>query len=48
MECEATQGRKALVGKLFYQVSLEELVPAEHLLRRVGYWRRSTSPWRDG
>ena len=28
-------GRKALAGKLFYQVSLEELVPAGHLLRRV-------------
>jgi transposase len=28
-------GRKALGGKLFYQVSLEELVPAGHLLRRV-------------
>jgi transposase len=28
-------GQKALAGKLFYQVSLEELVPAEHLLRRV-------------
>jgi transposase len=28
-------GRKALVGKLFYQVSLEELVPEGHLLRRV-------------
>src|SRR5215207_6902304 len=29
-------GRKALAGKLFYQVSLEALVPAGHLLRRVG------------
>jgi transposase len=28
-------GRKAPVGKLFYQVSLEELVPDGHLLRRV-------------
>src|SRR5436190_5326298 len=28
-------GQKALVGKLFYQVSLEEFVPAGHLLRRV-------------
>jgi transposase len=28
-------GRKALAGKLFYQVTLEELVPAGHLLRRV-------------
>ena len=28
-------GRKALAGKLFYQVSLEELVPDGHLLRRV-------------
>jgi transposase len=28
-------GRKALAGKLFYQVSLEGLVPAGHLLRRV-------------
>ncbi len=28
-------GRKALAGKLFYQVSLEELVPGGHLLRRV-------------
>lgn len=28
-------GRKALAGKLFYQVSLEALVPAGHLLRRV-------------
>src|SRR5215207_7659779 len=28
-------GQKALAGKLFYQVSLEELVPAGHLLRRV-------------
>jgi transposase len=28
-------GQKALAGKLFYQVSLEDLVPAEHLLRRV-------------
>src|SRR3954471_22166929 len=28
-------GQKALGGKLFYQVSLEELVPAGHLLRRV-------------
>ena len=28
-------GRKALAGKLFYQVSLEEVVPAGHLLRRV-------------
>ena len=28
-------GRKAPVGKLFYQVSLEELVPEGHLLRRV-------------
>src|SRR5215210_4076479 len=28
-------GQKALVGKLFYQVSLEELVPAGHLWRRV-------------
>ena len=28
-------GRKALACKLFYQVSLEELVPAGHLLRRV-------------
>jgi transposase len=28
-------GRKALAGKLFYQVSLEELVSAGHLLRRV-------------
>ncbi len=27
-------GRKALAGKLFCQVSLEELVPAGHLLRR--------------
>src|SRR5919109_1060346 len=31
----AMMGRKALAGKLFYQVSLEDLVPAEHLLRRV-------------
>ncbi len=31
----AMMGRKALAGKLFYQVSLEELVPAGHLLRRV-------------
>src|SRR5215210_925126 len=42
-------GRKALAGKLFYQVSLEELVPAGHLLRRVadavdfGVARRLTS-----
>src|SRR5438093_13301937 len=28
-------GRKAPVGRLFYQVSLEELVPDGHLLRRV-------------
>jgi transposase len=28
-------GRKALAGKLFYQVSLEELVPAGHLVRRI-------------
>ena len=28
-------GRKARVGKLFYQVSLKDLVPARHLLRRV-------------
>src|SRR5215217_245678 len=28
-------GRKALAGKLFYQVSLEELVPAGHLARRL-------------
>ncbi len=28
-------GRKALAGTLFYQVSLEELVPAGHRLRRV-------------
>jgi transposase len=28
-------GRKALAGKLFYQVSVEELVPDGHLLRRV-------------
>src|SRR5687768_16277747 len=28
-------GRKAPAGKLFYQVSLEELVPEGHLLRRV-------------
>jgi transposase len=28
-------GQKTLIGKLFYQVSLEELVPAGHLLRRV-------------
>src|SRR5215207_4114613 len=28
-------GRKALAGRLFYQVSLEELVPDGHLLRRV-------------
>jgi len=28
-------GRKALAGKLFYQVSLEELVPDGHLLRRI-------------
>jgi transposase len=28
-------GRKAQAGKLFYQVSLEELVPDGHLLRRV-------------
>lgn len=28
-------GRKALAGKLFYRVSLEELVPAGHLVRRV-------------
>ena len=28
-------GRKAPAGKLFYQVSLEELVPDGHLLRRV-------------
>jgi transposase len=28
-------GRKVLAGKLFYQVSLEALVPAGHLLRRV-------------
>lgn len=28
-------GRKALAGKLFYQVSLEDLVPDGHLLRRV-------------
>jgi transposase len=31
----AKMGRKALAGKLFYQVTLEELVPAGHLLRRV-------------
>jgi transposase len=29
-------GRKALAGKLFYQVSLETLVPDGHLLRRIG------------
>src|SRR4028119_1593051 len=28
-------GQKALAGKLFYRVSLEELVPDGHLLRRV-------------
>lgn len=28
-------GRKARAGKLFYQVSLEDLVPTGHLLRRV-------------
>jgi transposase len=28
-------GRKGPVGKLFYQISLEELVPEGHLLRRV-------------
>jgi transposase len=31
----AMMGQKALAGKLFYRVSLEELVPAGHLLRRV-------------
>src|SRR5512141_1419632 len=28
-------GRKGSVGKLFYQFSLEERVPEDHLLRRV-------------
>lgn len=28
-------GRKALIGKLYYQFSLEERVPEDHLLRRV-------------
>jgi transposase len=31
----AMMGRKEQAGKLFYQVSLEDLVPAGHLLRRV-------------
>ena len=33
--CGAMMGRKALASKLLSQVSLEELVPARHLLRRV-------------
>jgi transposase len=44
------QGSKSCAGKLFYQVTLESLVPADHLVRRLaravdlGWVRTETAP----
>ncbi|MBN1763705.1 MAG: transposase, partial [Sedimentisphaerales bacterium] len=45
------QGSKSLESKLFYQVSLEQLVPTEHLVRRLAeildlsWARKATRPY---